>query len=192
MTKAGAADLQWTSVPRWTRPVLPPAASYLACWFSHAARQQMAALLATADPAVPVTSAGLGPGWDAGAEAELTRLLGACCTGVRIILAGPEAVVMRAAALARQAGAVSEELVLLADEAAAASDTDGRRAGESHVATGDRQVYCVTCERPFGAVAALGELVTCPGCGARLTVDIRFSRAHAAYLGWPSRPGPRQ
>ena len=186
MTKAGAADLQWTSVPRWTTPALPPAASYLACWFSDAARQQMAALLATGDPAVPVTSAGLGPGWDAGAEAELTRLLGACCTGVRIILAGPEARVMRAAALARQAGAVSEELVLLADEAATASNADGRHAGERHVAASDRRVYCVTCERPFGAIAALGELVTCPDCGARLTVDIRFSRAHAAYLGWPS------
>lgn len=186
MTKAGAADLQWTSVPRWTRPVLPPAASYLACWFSDAARQQVAALLATADPAVPVTTASLGPGWDARAEAELARLLVACCTGVRIILAGPEAVVMRAAALARRAGAVSEELVLLADEAATAGDGDGQHAGEHHVAAGDRRVYCVTCQRPFGAVAALGELVTCPGCEARLTVDVRFSRAHAAYLGWPT------
>src|SRR5262245_54111650 len=154
MTKAGAADLQWTSVPRWTGPVLPPAASYLACWFSDVARQQVAALLATADPAVPVTAAGLGPGWDARAEASLTRLLGACCTGVRIILAGPEAVVMRAAALARQVGAVSEELVLLADEAAGAGD--GQQSAEYHVAAGDRQVYCVTCQHPFGTVAALG------------------------------------
>lgn len=30
MTKAGAADLQWTSVPCWATPVLPPAASSIA------------------------------------------------------------------------------------------------------------------------------------------------------------------
>jgi hypothetical protein len=35
MTPAGLA---WTSVPRWRAPVLPAAASYLACWFGEQAR----------------------------------------------------------------------------------------------------------------------------------------------------------
>ena len=37
------------------------------------------------------------------------------------------------------------------------------------------------------AVAALGGVVACPGCHAGLVVDHRFSRAHAAYFGWPAR-----
>lgn len=199
MTKAGAADLRWTSMPRWRAPQLPPASSYLASWFGEAARRNVETLLATADPAVPVRRAALGPDLDTRARTELGKLLRGCVTGVRIILAGPEAVVMQAAALARDAGALSEELVLLADEArpgparTAGTDAEGREhAGEYHAGAGGRRVYCVTCQRPFSAVAALGEPVTCPRCAARLTVDPRFSRVHAAYLGWPSGPDPPQ
>jgi hypothetical protein len=172
-----AADLQWTSVPCWRAPELPAAACYLACWFGDQARTRVTELLAGARPGATVTVAAFPARWDTPTEAELTRLLGDCRTGVRIILAGPEATVMRAQALARGQGATAEELVLLADEAA-----------ETEYATGpgERRVFCVTCQRPHQAVAALGELVTCPGCGSGLTVDQRFSRAHAAYFGWPS------
>jgi hypothetical protein len=106
----------------------------------------------------------------------LTRLLGDCRAGARVILAGPEVTVMRAQALARRQGATAEELVLIADEAGA----EGYAAGPQR-----RRVFCVTCQRPFEAVAALGGAVTCPGCGAGLAVDRRFSRPRAAYLGWP-------
>lgn len=170
-------DLEWTSVPRWRVPALPAAASYLGCWFGDRAGHRVMKLLDSAASDIPVTTAAFPARWDAMAEAGLARLLGECRTGVRIVLAGPEAVVMRAQALARQLGATAEELVLLADEAT-----------ETQYATGpeERRVFCVTCRRPFEAVAALGELVTCPGCGAALTVDQRFSRPHAAYFGWPS------
>jgi dimethylamine monooxygenase subunit C len=174
------ADLQWTSVPRWRAPRLPAAASYLACWFGHQARGTVTGLLARARPGAAVTTAGFPARWDTATEAQLARLLGECRTGARIVMAGPEATVMRAAALARAQGATAEELILVADEAGQAEDA------ACCVGPAGRRVFCVTCRRPFEAVAALGELVTCPGCGAGLTVDHRFSRPHAAYFGWPA------
>jgi hypothetical protein len=139
-------------------------------------------LLARARPEATVTTAAFPARWEPATKAELTRLLGDCRTGVRIILAGPEATVMRAQALARAQGATAGELVLLADEAA----PGGGIAGQYATGPSARRVFCVTCQRPIEAVAALGGHVTCPGCGSGLTVDQRFSRAHAAYFGWPS------
>jgi hypothetical protein len=179
------ADLQWTSVPRWRAPGLPAAASYLACWFGHQARGTVTGLLARARPGAAVTTAGFPARWDAATEAELARLLGECRTGARIVVAGPEATVMRTAALARAHGATAEELILIADEATQDEATQAEH-GAYSVGRAGRRVFCVTCQRPFEAVAALGELVTCPGCGAGLTVDHRFSRPHAAYFGWPA------
>jgi hypothetical protein len=189
------ADLQWTSVPRWPAPGLPAAASYLACWFGHQARGTVTGLLARARPGAAVTTAGFPARWDAATEAGLARLLSECHTGVRIVVAGPEVTVMRAAALARAHGATAEELILVADEAVqvqavrvqAVQDEAGQAGYAAYcVGPAGRRVFCVTCRRPFEAVAALDELVTCPGCGAGLAVDHRFSRPHAAYLGWPA------
>jgi hypothetical protein len=181
------ADLQWTSVPRWRPPSPAAAASYLACWFGHQARGTVTGLLARARPGAPVTTAGFPARWDAATDAELARLLGECRMGVRIIVAGPEATVMRAAALARAHGATAGELILAADEAVQDEAVQDEAAqAEYAVGLAGRRVFCVTCQRPFEALAALGELVTCPGCGAGLTVDHRFSRPHAAYFGWPA------
>jgi hypothetical protein len=175
------ADLRWASAPRWRAAELPAAPSYLACWFGEQARQRAEELLAAADPQAPVQRAGFADQWSPAAEAELGRLIGECRTGVRIILAGSEAVVMRAMSLAREHGACSEELFPVAVEAA----------GEHASGPAVRRVHCVTCGRPFDAVAALGGTVSCPGCAAVLTVDSGFSRAHAAYLGWPPDPEAR-
>jgi hypothetical protein len=188
---AAAGDrLRWTSVPRWHVPELPAAASYLACWFGPAGRRQAEALLSAAAPDVPVRTAGFAGHWDTTAEAELRRLLGDCLAGVRIILAGPETVVMRAAALARQFGATSEELVLIATEAAGAAGATaagGAGSGEYVAGPAGRRVFCAACRKPFDVVAAMGGIVTCPGCATALIVDHRFSRPHAAYFGWPAR-----
>ena len=188
---AAAGDrLRWTSVPRWHVPELPAAASYLACWFGPAGRRQAEALLSAAAPDVPVRTAGFAGHWDTTAEAELRRLLGDCLAGVRIILAGPETVVMRAAALARQFGATSEELVLIATEAAGAAGATaagGAGSGEYVAGPAGRRVFCAACRKPFDVAAAMGGIVTCPGCATALIVDHRFSRPHAAYFGWPAR-----
>ena len=191
---AAAGDrLRWTSVPRWHVPELPAAASYLACWFGPAGRRQAEALLSAAAPDVPVRTAGFAGHWDTAAEAELRRLLGDCLAGVRIILAGPETVVMRAAALARQFGATSEELVLIATEAAGAAEAAGATvaagagSGEYVAGPAGRRVFCAACRKSFDVVAAMGGIVTCPGCATALIVDHRFSRPHAAYFGWPAR-----
>ncbi|HEY0938286.1 MAG TPA: dimethylamine monooxygenase subunit DmmA family protein [Trebonia sp.] len=178
-SEAGADRLRWTSVPRWPAPELPAAASYLACGFGDAGERAFRALLAEADPAVPVRTAVFAAHWDPAAEAGLRRLVGDSRTGVRIILAGPESMVLRAAAVARQRGAASEELVLVATESA----------GQYVAGPAARRVFCAACRAPFDARAALGEVVTCPGCQAGLIVDCRFSRPHAAYFGWPARPG---
>jgi hypothetical protein len=250
-SNAGDDRLRWTSVPRWPAARLPAAASYLACCFGEAGEQRAAELLADADPAVPVRSAVFAARWDEAAEARLRRVVGDCLTGVRIILAGPESAVMAAAAVARQLGAVSEELVLAATEIAGPAGPGGPAGNGQNAAPGvaapgasaagnaapspaangasaagnaaqnaapsaaandasaagsapesatapprdrgayvdgraARRVFCADCRAPFDARAALGDLVTCPGCAAALTVDYRFSRPHAAYFGWPA------
>jgi DNA-directed RNA polymerase subunit RPC12/RpoP len=205
----GLPRLRWTSVPRWPAPVLPPAACYLACCFGTEGERRARALLSGAAPGVPVRVEAFARAWDGPADPgrpgdapggtgpRLRALLDACFTGVRVILAGPESVVMRAAAVARQCGAASEELILIATEATPAPGPDGtgpdgaERDGAGYV-TGraGRRVFCAGCRQPFDASAALGDVVTCPGCGGRLTVDHRFSRVHAAYFGWPSGPDP--
>lgn len=205
MTNAvhGDGRLRWTSVPRWTAAELPAAASYLACCFGDAGQQRAGDLLATADPGVPVRTAVFAAGWDAATAAEVGRLVGDCYAGVRIILAGPESAVMSAAAVARGLGAAGEELVLVATElpgggAPAKGEHDTGRDGTVGHGTGEhgtgehvagragRRVFCAACRQSFPAEAALGDVVTCPGCAAGLIVDYRFSRPHAAYFGWPA------
>jgi hypothetical protein len=135
--------------------------------------------------------------WDAGAEAQLRRLIDECRMGVRIVLVGPESIVMRAMSVARQFGAATDELVPVAIEAAGPAGPAGpAEAGEAGEA-GDihrgyisgiagRRVFCAACRRSFDAVAAIGGMVACQGCAAELIVDYRFSRPHAAYFGWPA------
>jgi dimethylamine monooxygenase subunit C len=181
------ARLEWTSVPRWPSPELPAAASYLVCWFGNAASSRVRELLSGADPGSPVRMAGFAAQWDATVEAELRRLIGACHTGVRIILAGPESMVMRSMAVARQLGASDEELVPVAIEApGTAEGITARGAGEYITGITERRVFCADCRRSFDAVAAIGGRTRCPGCAAALIVDSRFSRPHAAYFGWPA------
>jgi hypothetical protein len=206
-----SARLEWTSVPRWPSAELPAAASYLACWFGDLARPRIQELLAAADPGVPVRLAGFADRWDADAEEELLRLVGGCLAGVRIILAGPESIVMQAMAVARQLGASDEELLPVAIDARnvpvkitarsaerpappeAPPEAPSEVPPEAGAANGGyvsgvagRRVFCAACRRSFDAVAAIGGSATCPECAAELIVDKRFSRPLAAYFGWPS------
>jgi hypothetical protein len=184
--RTGDDCLRWTSVPRWTAPVLPAAASYLACWFGEAGERCTRVLLESAGPEVPVRTAAFTAAWDRATEEALRRLIGMSFSGVRINLVGPEAVVLRAAAVARQLGAVTEELVLVPTEIAeTAGDADPDLAGYVS-GPAPRRVFCAACRAAFDTVAALDGTVTCPGCAGALSVDHRFSRAHAAYFGWPA------
>jgi hypothetical protein len=150
-------------------PALPAAAAYLACWSGEDARGRVAALLAAAPPGIPVSTASLPAAWDGQAAGALGALLAGARVGARIILAGPEAVLAPARALALRLGALDDEIVLL-----------------PAAPGGPARVYCVTCRGPFAVTASPGAAVTCPGCGAALAVDRRFSPARAAYLGWPA------
>jgi dimethylamine monooxygenase subunit C len=202
-TRMASARLEWTSVPRWPSAELPAAASYLACWFGDLARPRVQELLAAADPGVSMRLAGFADRWDADAEEELLRLVGGCLTGVRIILAGPESIVMQAMAVARRLGASDEELVPVAIDARNAPVKITARSAERSAPSeappeagagnggyvsgiAGRRVFCAACRRSFDAVAAIGGSATCPECAAELIVDKRFSRPHAAYFGWPA------
>ena len=187
-TTVDDARLRWTSVPRWPAPQLPAATSYLACCFGDAGERQARALLEAAAPDVPARTGIFAAHWNAATETALRRLVEESFTGVRIILAGPEAVVMRAAALAKRLGATSEELVLIGAGIAPVdpSNAPGPPPGEYVSGTAGRRVFCAACRACFDAVASLDEVVTCPGCAADLTVNRRFSRPHAAYFGWPT------
>lgn len=198
------ARLEWTSVPRWTTPELPAAASYLACWFGDAAASLVRSLLADAGPDAgrpvgpdggpvagrPARFAGFPRRWDTAVESELRELIGDCRMGVRIIAAGPESLVLRVLAVARELGASDEELVLIATEgveAVGAADPASAAGPGNVYGVAPRRVFCAPCRRAFDAVAAIGATTACPGCAAELVVDYRFSRPHAAYFGWPAR-----
>ena len=118
---------------------------------------------------VPVRTAGFAGHWDAAAEAELRGLLADCLAGVRIILAGPESVVTarrgpRAAVSARPARNSSSSPPRRPERRGGRS----RRGGQRRYVDGPagRRVFCAACRQPFDAVAALGGVVTCPGCAA--------------------------
>jgi hypothetical protein len=201
------ARLEWTSVPRWTTPELPAAASYLACWFGDAAATLVRSLLADAgsdagrpaDPdgrpvaGRPVRLAGFPRRWNDAVESELRELIGDCRMGVMIIAAGPESLILRVLAVARELGASDEELVLIPTEATEATEAVGTAGPDGTAGPGyirgvaPRRVFCAPCRAAFDTVAAIGGTTVCPGCAAELVVDYRFSRPHAAYFGWPAR-----
>jgi hypothetical protein len=120
----------------------------------------------------------LGDRWEAGATSPVWRLhapeasaevlaalgahVAAATVGWRLLVAGPEADVLAACAVATDGGALAAEI--------SAVMTDRRR----------RRVRCVHCAATTETEAPA---VTCPGCGRALRVEPSLSRRHAAYLG---------
>jgi hypothetical protein len=85
--------------------------------------------------------------------------------GWRLMLAGPEADVMRLRAPAIQAGALPVEI-------------------REHVTAVDRRrVRCAHCRTIMEAEVGIGGSVVCGGCALTLSCHGHFSRRHAAYLG---------
>lgn len=99
------------------------------------------------------------------ALAALAGQLRDATVGWRLMLAGPEADVLRAHAVARDAGALDAELTLWI--------------------TGDdrRRVWCAHCATTSDADVRPGDTVPCAGCGRTLVVHEHVSRRRAAYLG---------
>ena len=97
--------------------------------------------------------------------AALAGQLRDATVGWRLMLAGPEADVLRARAVALDGGALDAELTMLV--------------------TGDdrRRVWCAHCGATTEARVRPGGSVPCAGCGLVLVVHAHVSRRRAAHLG---------
>ncbi|WP_343287325.1 DUF3445 domain-containing protein [Gordonia sp. SID5947] len=98
-------------------------------------------------------------------RSALVAALESSRTGVRIHIVGGQFDVLTALALAREKGAVPEELSAFA----------------SH--TRDLPLYCVHCRDTHRVEAEAGGVVDCPGCGRRLEVHAHHSATLGSFLG---------
>lgn len=103
------------------------------------------------------------------ADEEALRVLGRwlaeASVGWRLMLAGPQADVLRAHAVALDGAALDAEMRILV--------TDDRR----------RRVWCAHCAATTEADVRPDQHLPCTGCGRTLVVHAHVSRSRAAYLG---------
>jgi dimethylamine monooxygenase subunit C len=158
-----------TSVPRW--PTTDPGVDRTGRAF---------AIMAFGPGAAPVAErwhrevARLGrPVWvrrvegaDDAVLTELDERVAAARVGWRLMLAGPQADVLAAYAVATRAGFLAAEIAVLV--------TDDRH----------RRVWCAHCDTTSLAEVATGDVTPCAGCGRSLLVYHHVSRRSAAYLGF--------
>nr|WP_287001409.1 MULTISPECIES: DUF3445 domain-containing protein [Gordonia] len=95
---------------------------------------------------------------------SLIDALAATHTGARILVTGGQYDVLTALALARESGAIADEL--------AAFVTD----------TTDLPVYCAHCRDTFRGVGSPGGVVECPGCTRRLEIHEHHSASRGSFL----------
>lgn len=98
--------------------------------------------------------------------AELAQRVEAAWVGWRLMLAGPQADVLAARAVATRGGLLDAEITLVV--------TDDRH----------RRVWCSHCDTTTLAEVATGDVTGCSGCGRSLLVYHHVSRRNAAYLGF--------
>jgi hypothetical protein len=159
--------IEHTSVPRWQADAPP---------FDPRARS--ATVLALCADAEPVAAAWAAAGGAAGVpvssctgdlEQALRHLdadMAGAVVGWRLLVAGPEAEVLRVRARATELGAVGSEVL-------------------AHV-TGvpSRRVLCVHCDAVTETDEPVGGTVACAGCGHDLHLYHHVSRRLGAYLGF--------
>ena len=97
-------------------------------------------------------------------EGTLRERLSTASVGLRLYVAGSEALVRRVSALALEAGMERDEIHTEVTASAA------------------RPVWCTHCKAVTPDVATT--LVACAGCGRMLEVYHHFSRRHGAYMGF--------
>lgn len=155
-----------SSVPPAQSAPLPGRASeYLALSLGDAASAAAAAWLEQGAPAARRRHIAAAAA-DAGALAALTSHLAGAAVGIRVLLAGPQSEVYRAAAAAKEAGLVEEELSL------AVTEDSGKR------------VFCPHCGTTTASQAPVGATLPCSGCRRQLEIYHHFSRRTASYLGF--------
>ncbi|WP_411152526.1 dimethylamine monooxygenase subunit DmmA family protein [Streptomyces sp. A30] len=161
--------IQHTSVPRW--PTADPGVdrtgrTYAVMSFGTAADTVAADWRgALAGLRRPVWT-WHGESADGDALALLRGQIDDATVGWRLMLAGPQADVLRAHAEALRGGVLESEITVVVTE-------DARR-----------RVWCVHCGATTVAEADLGDVVSCTGCGCSLFVYHHVSRLSAAHLGF--------
>ncbi|MGK5113891.1 MULTISPECIES: dimethylamine monooxygenase subunit DmmA family protein [unclassified Geodermatophilus] len=157
-----------TSVPRWPAgdPGVDPAARSVAMLgFGPAGVAAVRRWLPQVPPGTPVTATTTGAA-DAAVLDELARRVAASSVGWRLMLAGPEADVLAARAVAVDGGLLDAEV------RTAVTDT------------GRKRVFCPHCRTTTEAEVDVGAETGCSGCGRRLVVHWHVSRRSGSYLGY--------
>jgi dimethylamine monooxygenase subunit C len=160
--------LQHTSVPQWgaTPPAVPATARQVT----------VLGIGSTAEPVVrdwelACRARGLRPAVLLAGSAEeaspwLAAQLEGASVGWRLLVAGPEADVLRARSRALQSGAVPVEVLAFVTGVPV------------------RRVHCAHCRTETETGAAVGDTCPCAGCGRTLHVYHHVSRRLGAYLGY--------
>jgi len=158
-----------TSEPRWSRrrPALDLTGLrvVVAGGADAEARASTAAWRSEAEEAgLEVVAVFPGPG--GAAEPALRGALGEATPATRLLVAGDEAFLGRAYAVALECGLRPAEI----------------RAHQTSEAT--RRVRCTHCRATTTTSAAVGETTPCAGCGAPLEVFHHYSRRLGAFMGF--------
>lgn len=157
-----------TSVPRWGSgiPAPDPAArGLLLLGFGARGRAITTAWAADVPAGRPVEVLAADDA-DAGVLEVLAARVAAARVGWRLMLAGPEADVLAARAVAVRAGLLDAELRIAV------------------TSTARKQVYCPHCRTTTSTTAPVAGETPCGGCGRRLHVYGHVSRRTGAYLGF--------
>ncbi|MGY1593057.1 dimethylamine monooxygenase subunit DmmA family protein [Geodermatophilus sp. SYSU D00708] len=157
-----------TSVPRWPAadPGVDPAARSLTLFgFGAAGVDAVRRWLGQVPARTPVVATTTGAA-DAAVLAELARRVAASTVGWRLMLAGPEADVLAARAVALDGGLLDAEVRTLV------------------TGTERKRVFCPHCRATTEADVPVGGETGCTGCGRRLFVYWHVSRRAGSYLGF--------
>jgi hypothetical protein len=97
-------------------------------------------------------------------RAGYDEVLASARTGVRILIVGGQYDVLRALAIARDAGAIPAELSAYV------------------VDTSELPLYCAHCRDTHRVGGAPGDFVTCPGCARLLEIHPHLAAASGSFL----------
>lgn len=106
------------------------------------------------------------PGPDGTATASLSRALAGATAATRLVLAGDEAFLGPAYAVALEAGLRPAEIRV------------------HQTAEQARRVRCTHCRALTTTAVPVGGRTDCAGCGVPLEVFAHYSRRHGAYMGF--------
>ena len=97
-------------------------------------------------------------------RAALEQALGETSVGSRIMVVGSQFDVLAALSMARAQGAIASELAAFV------------------TSTADLGVYCAHCANTSRVTAAVGDVITCPGCARSIEIHEHHSASRGSFL----------